>query len=303
MIKQAVLNYFKCLKHFFTPIGTLFLGILIGATVFLSGIVPAVNTVIKDINTLSADISLNFSELAETFMRIVRELDWSEPGETLSLILSKDWLSASLTKCLGTLLGINYQTYIESVSQIVMAFADTVIALAAIFAIFVIIGLMGGYFLTKFLVRRTIAKRSWWKVFPLAVLDSVLSTVAVVGTVLLMGIWPPSIILSPIALLLLFGVISFIEAYFAHGYKKIRFAEILNVKNIFLLIASNLIIIVTATAITVVALLLFKVLSGLVIGIALFEIAMLTANMNAESYVKCKVDAATGNPILSKASA
>lgn len=290
MIKKSIKNYFVSLKHFFTPIGTLFLGIVLGCTAFLYGIVPAISTVINDVNALSSDVSLNFKSLADSVLKIVNELDWSEPSAALSTILTKDWQSATLTECINSLLGVNYEVYINNITDIVMTFVNTIAALWVVFFVFVLIGIIGGYYLTKFLVRRTIAKRAWWKFFLVAVLNSVFSVGLIFACVLLVGVWSPSIFITSIVYLLLFGATSLFEAYFTYAYKKVNLTEILNIKNACFLVASNAIVMLIAIVLTVIAFLLFNVLMGLVLGLPLMEIAMLTTSMNAESYVKGYVE-------------
>lgn len=285
MIKQGVKNYFAGLKHFFTPVGTLFLGIVLGLSVFPSGLHAAIRKVIDDVNALSGDISLDFESLAASLVQAVRALNWREPTQALQTLLSKEWQNTALTDCLNSLLGVNYETYIDSITKIVREFVNGLAALGIVFMLCTLLGLVSGYWLTRFLVRRTIAKRVWWKYFLVSALDSLLSATMVVLCALFIGLWAPSVFIAVLVAILLMGAASLVEAYFVHAFRKLPFRQILNPKNILSLIAANIIVFVIAVAVTVFAVTVVNAFVGVIIGLALLEIAMLTASMNAESYV------------------
>ena len=49
MIKQGLKNYFKSLRHFFTPLGTMFLGIMLGLSVAAADTVTAASALTEGI--------------------------------------------------------------------------------------------------------------------------------------------------------------------------------------------------------------------------------------------------------------
>lgn len=71
-----------------------------------------------------------------------------------------------------------------------------------------------------------------------------------------------------------------------HAWKKTDVKNIINVKNIGMLFATNLIILLIASALVSVAVLLTNTIAGLFIGIALMETAFIVIELNAEAYVK-----------------
>ena len=156
------------------------------------------------------------------------------------------------------------------------------------FIICILFSLIAGFLLTKFLVRRTIAKRSWWKFILHWLIDAILSTTLVFLSGWLFILWQPSGWLSMALSLILFGAISLIEAYFIQGFKKVSFKQIVNFKNIGIFLLTNFLIFLIAMALTWCIQWILNPIMALFVGISLFEIAFLVVSMDAESYVQSR---------------
>ena len=114
--------------------------------------------------------------------------------------------------------------------------------------------------------------------------DSILSSTMVAMCVWLLSVWKPSIFISSVISILLFGFISLLEAYIVHAWKKTDVKRIVNVKNIFQLFLTDAIIIVLVGVFVQLIVLLTNTFAGISVGIVLMEIAFIVIGRNAESY-------------------
>ncbi len=69
MIKQGIKNYFINFKHFFTPLGTLLLGIVLGCSIALPGIFTSIKNMIQEINAISNEIHLDFPQFQNYLLK------------------------------------------------------------------------------------------------------------------------------------------------------------------------------------------------------------------------------------------
>lgn len=288
MIQQGLKNYFKNLKHFFTPLGTLLLGIVLGCSIAIPGMIQSIKTMIAEINSLSSEIHLDFHQFQNNLLQNLQVLNWAEPLETIELICSKEWLISTFKHCLNGLLGENFTTYGQQISGFILHCIQDFHSFFIVFIICILFSLIAGFLLTKFLVRRTIAKRAWWKFILHWVIDAILSTILVFLSGWLFILWKPSGWLGMALSLILFGVISLIEAYFIQGFKKVSFKQIVNFKNIGAFLLTNFLIFLIAMAFTWCIQWILNPIMALFVGISLFEIAFLVVSMDAESYVQSR---------------
>lgn len=288
MIQQGLKNYFKNLKHFFTPLGTLLLGIVLGCSIAIPGMIQSIKTMIAEINSLSSEIHLDFHQFQNNLLQNLQVLNWAEPLETIELICSKEWLISTFKDCLNGLLGENFTTYGQQISGFISHCIQDFHSFFIVFIICILFSLIAGFLLTKFLVRRTIAKRSWWKFILHWLIDAILSTTLVFLSGWLFILWQPSGWLSMALSLILFGAISLIEAYFIQGFKKVSFKQIVNFKNIGAFLLTNFLIFLIAMALTWCIQWILNPIMALFVGISLFEIAFLVVSMDAESYVQSR---------------
>ncbi len=294
MIKQGIKNYFKSLKYFFTPLGTMFLGMMLGFSILLPGIVNAASDMITAVKQLADNIDLDVNSMFNQLWDSVKALGWESPLEAIKTMFTSQWLNEELTKILASILGTDFDTFKNQLVDIVKDFGAQVTVNIAIFIFFWILGFATGFSLVKFLIRRDIARRSLFKLVLANVLNSLLSSALVVLSLWLFTLWEYSIIISLILLLILVGIFALLEAYLIHGFKKIKLKDTVNAKNAGLYMLSNLIIFVISICLTLIAVAINKIL-GLFVGLSLVVIAFIVIELNAEAFVKSKADAALKN--------
>lgn len=288
MIRQGIKNYFSSLKYFFTPLGTMFLGLLLGISVFIPGTIAAFHALIEGIEELAEGVNLDLSVLWNDIFEMVKTLDWNDPVQALQTMLSSEWVDGVLTQILTEILGADFETFAEKIKVLIETFISYLGACAFIFAVMFVLGFLAGGMLTRFFVRRNIAKRSFWKWALTLAVNAVLTiSLALIGF-LLFTLWKPSAFLSLLISLVLTGTFALTEAYLVYGYKKVKFTEVLNVKNTGKYVLVNTIIFLITLAFTVIAVAI-NALMGIFVGLALLEITLCVISMNAESYVQSLV--------------
>lgn len=285
MIKQGIINFFKNLKYFFTPLGALALGLIFGLSVLIPGIISSVSTLANDVQTILSDTTIDFSALKESVLSAIQSLDWGNPWDAIGTMINSDWLINTLNDCVGSFVEIT-EVYATQFKAAVNSFTHDVAVCFAKFIVFLGLGLIGGFFLTKWLIRRNIAKRNLWKFLLNSFVDSILSSTLVAMCVWLLSVWKPSIFISAVISVLLFGFISLLEAYIVHAWKKTDIRRIVNVKNIFQLFLTDAILLVSVGVFVQLLVLITNTFAGLSVGIVLMEIAFIVIGLNAESYVK-----------------
>ena len=82
MIKQGIINFFKNLKYFFTPLGALALGLIFGLSVLIPGIISSVSTLANDVQIILSDTTIDFSTFKESVLSAIQSLDWGNPWES-----------------------------------------------------------------------------------------------------------------------------------------------------------------------------------------------------------------------------
>ncbi len=285
MLKKGIQNYFISLKHFFTPLGTMFLGIMIGVSILVPGIYAAFTDLINDIKNLGSTLNLDFTILWNTLWDKILALDWNMPSEALEVLFSKDWMNQTLYEILSTLLGTDFEVFQTQIAASIENFTSAIVAYCIVFFVWWILGYIAGYILIRFLIRRTIAKRGIWKYIVSIGFSSILSVAMVVLLAFLYLLWKPSIFISFVCILGITGMFSLLLSYLVYGRGIVKLKHIVNVKNIGLYLLTSLLIFLIALAFSLIAAAI-NTLLGIFVALSLFEIAFLVISMNADSYVK-----------------
>lgn len=299
MVVYGLKNFFKSLKYFFTPLGTMFLGMMIGFSILLPGIVSSVSSLIDGINILYSNVNLDFDLLLSNVLDEVSALDWSNVSASLHTLLSAAWLKDMVMQALSTIIGTDLATLQAETTVIMNAFTGQVTMSIVAFIVFWILGFLAGFYLIKFLIRRNIARRSIWKRMLAYFINSLLTTATVVLCMFIFSVWEYSIFISPVLTLLLYGCFSLFQAYLLFGHGKIKLKNTVNVKNISLYMLTNVLIFLIAVAFSVLAYLINAVM-GIFVGLALLVIAFIVIDLNAESYVQSEVKKLAEFPTLAE---
>ena len=284
MFRQGIKNFFINLKYFFTPLGSMFLGMMIGISFLVPGVIQSGLILIDGVKALGENLHLDFGEVWNTLWKEIVALNWESPNQAIETIFSEDWLNQQVTNTLSVILGKDFELFKMEIGQLVSEFVKGLQLSVIVFIAWWIIGFLVGYILLRFLVRRTIAKRNLWQYILNIFVNSLLVLCMLVICLVLFTIWAPSILLSYGLMLLLSGSFSLLGAYLVYGRKKISFRKVMNFKNLSSHFLANLCILLIALTMTILAVIV-NILLGIFTGLSLLAIAFLVMNMNAESYV------------------
>lgn len=289
MIKQGITNYLKNLKYFFTPLGCIALGLILGLSILIPGVSTSITRFSNDIQVILSDTSIDFSALKDSIFSAVKALDWNDPISALNTMMSSNWMTDTLNSCVGSFVE-STDAYTAQFKEIINVFLSDLVGYFIIVIVFLVFGFIGGYFLTRWLVRRNTVKRSLWKYFLTAIVDAFLSIALVICCIWLLLIWKPGVFLSSLFAILLFGFISLFEAYLINGVKKVKFRKIVNLKNILKLLITNIVIFIISSLLIMLVNTLTNDIAASLIGVVLIEIAFIVIGINAESYVRSVVE-------------
>lgn len=297
MIKSAIKNYFVNLKYYFTPVGTLAIGMIIGLSILIPASLSAFSQMLNNIIEIINDTQVDFNTVKDYMIESITTLNWNDPIMSLKTLLSAEWLKNNLTECFG-IVSLELQPYGEVITQEINSALSSIKAHIAIFILFAVIGLIGGYYLTKMLVRRNVAKRDLRKFIFATLSDALITTGCQIFCGCLYFIWRPSVFFTTLLSLFLFAFISLLEAYLVHGRGKADIKRILNFKNGAFLILSDFIIFYLSIAFFSVAVAITNLIAGIFIGFSFVEIAFIVITLNAESYVLKHISAENNPPLV-----
>lgn len=289
MIKQSIVNFFKNLKYFFTPLGTLFLGLIFGVFFLYSGFKVQVKQATTEIQMITQETNISINDLKDCVVESFADVPWEDPIEAIKLITSSEWLNGTLKENISNTID-NYQLYASDIENAVVNAVSGYIKYIVIFVICAIFGFISGFFLTKFLIRRNIAKRNFWKFVLVTMLDSVLTIGVATLSMWLTLLWKPSIIFTSLVGIIIYGFISLFEAYIIHGYKKIPLKQVVNIKNSFLLFISNILIYIISFTISSFVIAITNAFVGIFIALPFVIVGIIVISLNAEVYIKKQVD-------------
>lgn len=283
IIKNGLKNFFINLKYFFIPLGTLFLGIIIGLSIVLPLLNVTLNTFVENISSLS--LVIDPDAFVNSLWSSFNELDWSNSLNALTTLFSRDYLEVTITNSLKSLL-VNYDQYVIQIEGFVTSGINDISIYLGVVIAFIGIGFVGGFVLTKFLVRKEIASRKFYQLIIVTIADVILSGGLMTLCIYLFSLWKFSALVSTLLSYVIVALISLYEAFIVHGHNKVDVKKVVNFRNSSRLILSDFTIIVIAWLFSSISTMLFNELAGIVIGFTFMEIAFVVIEMNAESYVK-----------------
>ena len=289
MIWKGIKNYFINLNHYFSPLGVLALGVVLGVSILIPGTIASLQYLVSSISQITGDVNFNFSALLDCIAEAVGRLDWENPSGALDVLLSADWLSNTFNDCIHSLLP-EAEQYAEQIAVAVTLSIAEIISCVIVFLFMSAVGLLGGFLLTRFLVKRTIAQKAWWKNLLSALFDVVFTALTAAVFFWLGQLWTPGVFISGIALALLYSVAALFKAYIIYGWKKIHIQKVVNLKNTALLILTDFLVFLISIAFVMLAFVFTNAIAGIFIGMPFMFIGFTVIAYNAEAYVKTSLE-------------
>ena len=283
-IKTCLKNLFINLKYYFVPLGISMFFIIIAISVG----VPLVVSSIKDTFTgISAELGGVEFDWPSAFNKIIEKVLTVDQSNGLDGVIKtvsdKDWVISTLTDVASALFGESVSG--QEIVAMIRNCAQTIVTTFSLIAIMALTGFVIAFFVIMVAVRKGMAKVGWLK----AILFSLIDT-----AILYFVSWvylkiDPSAIWAKIVLnivyVLVIVVFSFIESYLFYGIKKLKFKEVLNMKNILFWAIGNIIVLAIGIGLTIIPIVVIPWYGGYVLAIPFVEIVFLVLHINAEGYI------------------
>lgn len=296
MFKQGIKNFFSGLKFFFTPIGVMAFGAMIGLTIAVPEIVDAVKEMVAEIAEKSDNFFVDWNIAKSSISGSVSALNWGNPSDALNNVFSEQWLNSTFTDCLTAMFG-NIEEMIEQIKGIIDVCAQKVMINLIIFGVFLALGIIGGYVFVRYQIRRKIAKRPFLQGLTFLLVHIFLNALITYFLLQVISNLDVGTILSVVLLIVVFGFMTLIEAYVIFAWGKLKIYEVLNIRNILSLVLVNATIILLSFVVP--ALIFFathKIGISVFLAIPFVSIGLAVMSLNAESYVLKMVEEKKATP-------
>lgn len=284
MIANSLKNFFKCLPYIFVPLGCIFLGFLFGVEMLLNALSEQAAYMEQELSSLLDMTDASFDRLTGFVIAAARELDWSNPISTVSSLFDGVWLTDKIAEFLE--LSTEQTAALQEkvtvlAAQVAMALIVDLLGLV----ICVVIGVIAGYFVTNYFVRKSTVQRGFLGFWIAAIADAVLTATLIAFVTWLLMVSKAGAVATAIVGVLVFGLVSLFEAYLLHGRGKIPFRKVVNFGNCIAVYFSQLAVFAAAAAVSALIMWLTASLVSVALVFAVVTVALLVINVNAESYV------------------
>ncbi len=291
MILSGLKKYFVNLKYYFTPVGMLAVGLVLGLSVALPTAFSALKQFINAVAEIIQSNNVDFTATEDYIVNSITSLNWEDPIGALGTMINGEWLKKLIDGSFE-LIGVELKVYADLITQAFEEMVVTIIVLIVLVVFLFFAGLVAGYALTRYLVRRNMARRGLWKMILASLADSLLTVSLFALCVWLASIWTPSVAFTSVLSVCVFAFTSLLEAYLIHGAKVVPFSAVMRISNAVKLVLCDFLIFFISLVLLVISIALTNVVAGMFIGFSFVEIAFIVIALNAESYVKDLADAA-----------
>ena len=284
IILHAVKNFFKNLKYYFTPLGALFLGVIIALAAIVPVLLASLNSFAASVREIVAGAGIDVEVFAELFLDRFSELP-SDVSDAVNYILTTDWLAETLNELMNTL-SSEAGAYVSGLELAAAELIGSAVGCLAVLFSFCVLGLLAGFWITKKLIRKEIARRSLWKYILVTAADSILLALITYISARIFRVWTPGGFIAVAISALVFGFVNLLEAYLVQACGKVRFRKAVSIKNICFLFIGFLAVFSIAALFSALAVSLFGNVVGVAVAFPVIEIAIIVNGLNAESYMK-----------------
>lgn len=285
MIKFTLKSFILSLKYFFIPLLIMAIALVPAVIYFYFFVQSQMNELTTSLSTELNSISYDLNGLIEYVFDEAKALPWTTPFKTIKMMFDEGWLGETIKTYLEN---SNASIYTAAMTGNVKETANNISGGLGVFPIAIIAGLIVSYFVTASVLRKKLCPRSFWKMILNIIIDFIITTTLVAFITALLGLWIHSVFITTFLTALLYGFISISEAYIIHRDEKMKYRDVVNVKTLFSLIFSYLLILAIAVVIIVLLFLLPWKLLSLALALPVIIIAFINYNLAAEGYVRSK---------------
>lgn len=115
MLLRCVKNYFVSLKHYFAPLGAFALGVILGISVLIPGLISSMRALADSVVQITGSVSFDLGAFVECLADEIGGLDWSDPSAAIGTVFGSGWLADAFNDCIHSLVpgGEAYAAQIE----------------------------------------------------------------------------------------------------------------------------------------------------------------------------------------------
>ena len=282
MIKTSIKNFFKSLGFYFIPLGVMAFFIVLYLAFMIPGIVTDVRDTFQAIATKLGAVEFNWEKIQGVIMSKVFEYG-ADPTALMSLTGNPELIINLLKDTVMEAFGVEEVTneIIALIQQCVTSISMRLIGLLAI----MIVSFIAGFVVLEVLLRRYLTDINMIK----SILVSILNGILIAGVLVLLSylysnnevaMW---IVIVVAAIILIFGTL--LEAYLFYGIRKVKFTQVINIKNVFTLILGSAISGGLFVGLICLCLLIPSRFVGIFIMIPFVELGICVLELNACAYV------------------
>lgn len=286
MVKTGLRVYKNNIWHFFTVLGFVALGVIIGFAI----LIPAMKGVVDDTADKFSHLSVNFKpdDFFNNLFQQFKNMNWSNPMKTLGEIFNQTKLVEILTEAVeaagltdAELIKFN-GTITSCANNIVNTSINEVVILISCVAICSIVG----FVLIRTVIHfKTTENRNLFKYIITTIINVLfLGLIFYLMAITLKNVnngWM-YVAMIGISLLMVIGILTL--SFWCYGKKGTRFLDVVNVKTIIGSVISDLVIVLISF--TIVAIInIFNQLAAIMIGIPLFIITTIIMDCTTNAFV------------------
>ena len=282
MVKTSIKNFFKSLGFYFIPLGVMAFFIIIYLAFMIPAIVGDVRTTFEAIAEKLGTVQFNWEQVQGVVMSKVFEYA-ADPGALLGLASNPELIINLLKDTVMEAFGVQ-----EVTNEIIALIQDCVAGISmrlVMLLIVMILSFIAGFVVLEVLLRRYLTEINMIK----SILVSILNAILIAGVLVLLlylafnnevAMW---IVIVVAALFAIFGTL--LEAYLFYGVRKVKFTQVINIKNVFTLILGSAISGGLFVGLICLCLLIPNGFARVFVMIPFIELCLCVLELNACAYV------------------
>ncbi|MCR4879899.1 MAG: hypothetical protein K5906_02965 [Bacilli bacterium] len=277
MIIASIKNFFKSLGFYFIPLGISAFLILIGLSIIIPEMTTVIQNTYQNISSSIAGATFDWNKISAILINKVTQ------AGGLEVLTDTNKLVQILQETAKEGFGLPEitQDVTNAVQACVTSLAVYVIGLIVI----IIFSAFIGFVVLKVLLRRYLTDTPMIKAILVSILDAII-TLAVMELLFYFYDHNQNLALWLIGLvsLIIYVFVALLEAYIFYGIGKVKFLDVINLKNAFTLIIGNLIIIAVSVGVISLVMTIPNQGTALIIVVPFAELMFCVLGLNAETY-------------------
>lgn len=297
MIKKGLLDFLKCMKYYFVPLGILAIFTVIGLHIGINGIVSTIKNFFTEAGRIVDQAKIDWEGIWGAFIGEITKLEFTKDfNNAISTLISEDWIINTLKVVAKSVFGdsLNFEELTNLATQTV----GSIVLYVVLFFVMILLGIVIGIFVVKLLLRKELTRVRIGKLILFTVLDALfwLALIIIFNLLSAIASWVAIVLL--VIFILSFVFLCLLEGYLFYARKKVPFTKVVNIKNVLKLYLIEIMIFAITASISVILILVFKIFVGFFIALPIIEIGIIASSLEAENYVVNLVDESTTDPSL-----